>query len=82
MPSSADSFARLAAYRGLLARVAKRLHVSRSSVTRVVNGERRSARIDEAIAAELARLETRVQLGSRAEMNRRSRTAGRPPGTA
>jgi transcriptional regulator with XRE-family HTH domain len=73
MPSSPDSFARITAYRGLLARIARRLHVSRSSVTRVANGERRSARIDKALAAEIARLETRVQLGSRAEMNGRGK---------
>jgi transcriptional regulator with XRE-family HTH domain len=59
MPRAPDLSATLAAYRGLFARVAKRLKVSRSYVSRVVSGERQSPKILKAIANELARIEAR-----------------------
>jgi hypothetical protein len=42
--------------RGLFARVAKRLKVDPSYVSRVANGERRSKRISRAIEAELHKM--------------------------
>jgi hypothetical protein len=48
-------------YRGLLSRIAKQLGVARSSVWRVANGERKSKRIDEALAKEIARIENRLR---------------------
>ncbi len=44
-------------YRGLYARVARRLGVDRSYVSRVARGERRSARVEAALKAELRRIE-------------------------
>ncbi len=48
--------ARYARYRGLYARVARRLGVDRSYVSRVARGERRSKRVEEALRAELKRI--------------------------
>jgi transcriptional regulator with XRE-family HTH domain len=44
-------------YRGLYSRVAKRLGVDRSYVSRVARGERRSERVEAALRAELRRIE-------------------------
>ena len=48
--------ARYARYRGLYARVARRLGVDRSYVSRVARGERRSKRVEEALRVELKRI--------------------------
>ena len=47
------------AYRGLLTRVAGRLHLSRSYVSKVASGERRSARVEKALGDEMARIDKR-----------------------
>ena len=44
-------------YRGLYARVARRLGVDRSYVSRVARGERRSQRVEAALRNELRRIE-------------------------
>jgi len=44
-------------YRGLYARVARRLGVDRSYVSRVARGERTSPEVEAALAAELRRIE-------------------------
>jgi transcriptional regulator with XRE-family HTH domain len=48
--------ARYARYRGLYARVARRVGVDRSYVSRVARGERRSKRVEQALQAELKRI--------------------------
>ena len=48
---------RYALYRGLYARVARRVGVDRSYVSRVARGERRSAQVEKALQAELRRIE-------------------------
>ncbi len=49
--------ARYRLYRGLYARVARRLGVDRSYVSRVARGERTSLKVEAALAAELKRIE-------------------------
>ncbi len=49
-------FAQYARYRGLYSRVARRLGVDRSYVSRVARGERRSQRVENALRAELKRI--------------------------
>ncbi|HZR31901.1 MAG TPA: hypothetical protein VFA76_08620 [Terriglobales bacterium] len=49
--------ARYAQYRGLYARVARKLKVDRSYVSRVARGERRSKRVSEALKVELKRIQ-------------------------
>lgn len=44
-------------YRGLYSRVARKLGVDRSYVSRVARGERRSSEIEAALKAELKRIE-------------------------
>jgi transcriptional regulator with XRE-family HTH domain len=44
-------------YRGLYSRVARRLGVDRSYVSRVARGERRSQRVENALKRELLRIE-------------------------
>ncbi len=44
-------------YRGLYARVARKLGVDRSYVSRVARGERQSPEVEAALAAELKRIE-------------------------
>jgi hypothetical protein len=52
-PSSGNrELARYARYRGLYARVARRLGVDRSYVSRVARGERRSRRVERALQAD------------------------------
>lgn len=48
--------ARYARYRGLYSRVAKRLGVDRSYVSRVARGERRSKQVETALRVELKRI--------------------------
>ena len=48
--------ARYARYRGLYARVARRVGVDRSYVSRVARGERSSKRVEQALQAELKRI--------------------------
>ena len=48
--------ARYVQYRGLYARVARRLGVDRSYVSRVARGERQSRRVERALQAELKRI--------------------------
>lgn len=48
---------RYSLYRGLYARVAKQLGVDRSYVSRVARGERRSAEVENALQAEMRRIE-------------------------
>lgn len=48
--------ARYARYRGLYSRVARRLGVDRSYVSRVARGERKSKRVERALQAELKRI--------------------------
>lgn len=49
-------FAQYARYRGLYSRVARRLGVDRSYVSRVARGQRRSQRVEEALRAEIKRI--------------------------
>ena len=51
------ALARYAHYRGLYARVARQLGVDRSYVSRVARGERRSQRVEEALRAEVKRIQ-------------------------
>jgi len=44
-------------YRGVYSRVARQLEVDRSFVSRVANGQRRSARVEAALRKEIARIE-------------------------
>jgi len=46
--------------KGAYSRVARRLDVDRSFVSRVAHGERRSARVEQALAAEMRRIEKRL----------------------
>jgi transcriptional regulator with XRE-family HTH domain len=48
--------ARYTRYRGLYSRVARRLGVDRSYVSRVARGERRSKQVEQALQAELKRI--------------------------
>ena len=48
---------RYSLYRGLYARVARRLGVDRSYVSRVARGERRSPQVEKALQSELRRIE-------------------------
>jgi len=52
-----SDFKRYQLYRGLYSRVARKLGVDRSYVSRVARGERRSQEIEAALAAELKRIE-------------------------
>jgi transcriptional regulator with XRE-family HTH domain len=54
--SGSSELARYARYRGLYSRVARRLGVDRSYVSRVARGERRSKRVERALQAELKRI--------------------------
>jgi hypothetical protein len=49
--------ARVAYYRGLYSRVARKLGVDRSFVSRVARGERRSREVEDALHKELRRIE-------------------------
>ncbi len=55
--SKGPSLRRYSLYRGLYSRVAKKLGVDRSYVSRVARGERRSPEIEAALRAELKRIE-------------------------
>ncbi|HUN88713.1 MAG TPA: hypothetical protein VMU28_07960 [Terriglobales bacterium] len=55
--SKQSDFKRYQLYRGLYSRVARKLDVDRSYVSRVARGERRSKEIEAALAAELKRIE-------------------------
>jgi transposase-like protein len=44
-------------YRGVYSRVARQLGVDRSFVSRVANGQRRSAKVEAALRKEIARIE-------------------------
>ncbi len=44
-------------YRGIFSRVARQLGVDRSYVSRVANGQRRSAIVEDALLAEIKRVE-------------------------
>lgn len=48
-------------YRGMQARVAARLEVSKSVVSRVANGLKKSRRIEKALLSEANRIERQVQ---------------------
>ena len=52
-----SGLARYRLYRGLYARVARKLCVDRSYVSRVARGQRHSAAIEAALKAELRRIE-------------------------
>jgi transcriptional regulator with XRE-family HTH domain len=52
-----SNFKRYQLYRGLYSRVARKLGVDRSYVSRVARGERRSPDIEAALQAELKRIE-------------------------
>jgi transcriptional regulator with XRE-family HTH domain len=52
-----SQFKRYQLYRGLYSRVAKKLGVDRSYVSRVARGERASKEIEEALQQELKRIE-------------------------
>lgn len=54
--SKGGEFAQYARYRGLYSRVARRLGVDRSYVSRVARGERRSRRVEDALRAEVKRI--------------------------
>ena len=49
--------ARHSLYRGVYSRVARRLNLDRSFVSRVANGKRRSAQVEAALRKEIARIE-------------------------
>jgi len=51
------AFERYRLYHGLYSRVARKLGVDRSYVSRVARGERRSRRIEAALEAEIKRIE-------------------------
>lgn len=48
---------RLALYRGIYTRVAQSLGIDRSFVSRVASGQRRSARVEDALLKEIQRIE-------------------------
>lgn len=52
-----NEFKRYQLYRGLYSRVARKLGVDRSYVSRVARGERHSAEIEAALQAEIKRIE-------------------------
>jgi len=52
-----SDFKRYQLYRGLYSRVARKLGVDRSYVSRVARGERRSRQIEAALSQELKRIE-------------------------
>ncbi len=52
-----SQFKRYQLYRGLYSRVARKLGVDRSYVSRVARGERRSQQIEAALNSELKRIE-------------------------
>jgi transcriptional regulator with XRE-family HTH domain len=52
-----SNFKRYQLYRGLYSRVARKLGVDRSYVSRVARGERSSPEIEAALAAEVKRIE-------------------------
>jgi transcriptional regulator with XRE-family HTH domain len=52
-----SNFKRYQLYRGLYSRVARKLGVDRSYVSRVARGERKSPEIEAALQAELRRIE-------------------------
>lgn len=49
--------ARHSLYRGIYSRVAQQLGVDRSYVSRVANGQRRSAKVEKALLKEINRIE-------------------------
>ncbi len=55
--NSKSNFKRYQLYRGLYSRVARKLGVDRSYVSRVARGERSSPEIEAALAAEVKRIE-------------------------
>ncbi len=55
--SKEPALKRYSLYRGLYSRVARRLGVDRSYVSRVARGERRSKKVEAALRAELQRIE-------------------------
>jgi transcriptional regulator with XRE-family HTH domain len=54
---------RAALFRGLYARIAKQLGVDPSYVSRVARGERRNADVENALIAEVRRLDTALEAG-------------------
>ena len=48
---------RLSLYRGIYTRVAEHLGIDRSFVSRVASGQRRSARVEDALLKEIQRIE-------------------------
>jgi hypothetical protein len=52
-----SALSRHALYRGVYSRVARQLKLDRSFVSRVANGKRRSAKVEEALRKEIARIE-------------------------
>ena len=54
----------LSGYRGLYARIAKRLKLDASYVSRVANGQRRNERISAAIEAGLNKIHTATRKGA------------------
>ena len=57
---STTALAKALHYRGLLTRVANRLGITRQHVGRVARGERQSARVLDALIAEIERIERRA----------------------
>jgi transcriptional regulator with XRE-family HTH domain len=55
--SISTELARHALYRGIYTRVAKRLGVDRSYVSRVASGQRRSPEVEDALLKEIKRIE-------------------------
>lgn len=56
-PSKEPALRRYTLYRGLYSRVARKLGVDRSYVSRVARGERRSPEIEAALRTEVKRIE-------------------------
>ncbi len=55
--SMTSVLARHSLYRGIYSRVAQQLGVDRSYVSRVANGQRRSAKVEQALLKEIKRIE-------------------------
>jgi DNA-binding MarR family transcriptional regulator len=58
--STTPQLLRALEYRGLLTRVAQRLKLHRTHVSRVAHGHRKSAKVLQALLAEVQRLERRA----------------------
>jgi hypothetical protein len=56
-PNMTSVLVRPSLYRGIYSRVAQRLGVDRSYVSRVANGQRRSAKVEKALLKEINRIE-------------------------